>query len=690
MKLKDIRENIGETVDIKKTIPEVKLEVLWDSSDVFRDVTENIVDDEILPWEKIILNKNYTKNFDPLSKKWFFTNDISLSSKKNKIQKVVPKVEIPKIKSLKGYKLQKEDKYFAAILWFFLFIGIFVYKDVLEKYINYSYETLSYVSNDFTDYNKIHQNIQEAKNGFSTTERLFKPISFFGTNNTKNADRLIQWGKKLTEWFESGSRIVFDLLVLMNEKEVSEILFSHFLDNSKNDFNTSLLSIKEASQYYDDITDLWDPDLNKKFFTLKNHLSKLLEKGQYISDNYDVLLWLLWHYERKKYMIVFQNSDEIRPQWGFMGSVWFIEMFGWKIQSFEKKDIYALEWEINKNPYREIAPEWLDKITGTFWLRDANYFVWTAASSYKIQELLQRADIQIDGIIYTNINLALDIIDGIWWFDSEVLGKKVDSNNFSLLMSSLVESKNLKLWTLWSPKDILFDFIDELSKELKQKKDYNVYAEIFMENIASRDIFMYTFDTDEQKLLSELGIDGAIDYNDTLDYNYPVFTSISWNKSDRYIQRSYTKYVSEFDNCIISTRLNVKLEHNFTLIDETETLNIFDEYDINIWENLDIQWKWNNRQFVRIVLPKNSIIKNDNVMVKNYPNTRVVEFYMDTPRLESSYFVLSYLIPNEQCREYDYTLYKQPWIKEYDLEMIVWEKNHKMTWITKDFEYKLE
>jgi hypothetical protein len=63
---------------------------------------------------------------------------------------------------------------------------------------------------------------------------------------------------------------------------------------------------------------------------------------------------------------------------------------------------------------------------------------------------------------------------------------------------------------------------------------------------------------------------------------------------------------------------------------------------------------------VRIVLPKNSIIKNDNVMVRNYPDTRVVEFYMETPRLESSYFVLSYLIPNEECREYDYTLYKQP------------------------------
>jgi len=55
------------------------------------------------------------------------------------------------------------------------------------------------------------------------------------------------------------------------------------------------------------------------------------------------------------------------------------------------------------------------------------------------------------------------------------------------------------------------------------------------------------------------------------------------------MKQSYTKYVSEFDNCIISTRLNVKLEHDFTLANETETLNIFDEYDIDVSENIDIQ-----------------------------------------------------------------------------------------------------
>jgi hypothetical protein len=71
-------------------------------------------------------------------------------------------------------------------------IGIFIYKDLLEKYIYYSYETLSYVRDDFPDYNKVYQNIQEAENGFLTTQRLFKPISFFKTANTQNADRLIQ------------------------------------------------------------------------------------------------------------------------------------------------------------------------------------------------------------------------------------------------------------------------------------------------------------------------------------------------------------------------------------------------------------------------------------------------------------------------------------------------------------------
>ena len=61
---------------------------------------------------------------------------------------------------------------------------------------------------------------------------------------------------------------------------------------------------------------------------------------------------------------------------------------------------------------------------------------------------------------------------------------------------------------------------------------------------------------------------------------------------------------------------------------------------------------------MRIVVPKEAVINNKNVVIQEYENIQVVEFYMDTPRFESSYFVLSYSLENPNCEEYDYVFYK--------------------------------
>lgn len=685
MKLKDIRKNLDESLDLSDNNDNENYELIWDESQSFKDIDKGKKDISLLWESNIILENKKTKKIDPLSKKMFFSRNISL---KPKVQK--HRIHINIINKKLFYEKIIGNLYFLFFLWFSFFLGAFLYKDLLEKYLTYSYETLSFIPSDFPNHKKINENISEAKNAFLVTQYLFQPISFLNTQSVKDADKLIEWWKYLTQSLEQFSRIWFDLLFLTEGKDIWKILFSHFLDNSKENFFWAMNDMRKAHDFYTDIDDLWEVDLNKKLKYLRDSIWWFVETGNYLEENYETFLDILWHNQRKKYMIVFQNSDEIRPQWWFMGSVWFIEIFWWKIEKFEKKDIYALEWEINKDPFREPAPEWIDRLTKTFWLRDANYFISPGASSEKIREILARGNIEIDGVIYANINLAKDLLNAIWWFDSKVLGQKIDGDNFSLIMSSLVESKKSREATLDSPKNILFDFIDEFFNDLKVRKDYSLYASVFMNALKTRDIFMFAFDSKSEDFLYQMWWDGEIRYQDTLDFNYPVFTSISWNKSDRYVERSYTKYVNIFDNCDIHTRLNIKQRHNFSLADEKDAINTFEFYDIDIEENLFIQWLGNNKQFVRIVIPKSAIVKNKNVVIQNYPKTKVVEFYMDTPRFESSYFVLHYVLENPDCREYSYNFYKQPGITNYNFWFHSISENMKFTWIRQDFEYKLK
>jgi len=44
-------------------------------------------------------------------------------------------------------------------------------------------------------------------------------------------------------------------------------------------------------------------------------------------DEFQNFVNILGHEERRRYLIVFQNSDEIRPTGGFMGSMALVEMF---------------------------------------------------------------------------------------------------------------------------------------------------------------------------------------------------------------------------------------------------------------------------------------------------------------------------------------------------------------------------
>lgn len=698
MKLKDIRENIDESIDMSDKKSEPSSMVLGDASEIFKDIETWKDTIKLSTDQTIVVEKNEGKIIDSVSKKSILTQKISLKkkwdiklrirhffSKKHYLQTQIEKIEKKEVQRKIVWNI-----YFLLFLIITLILGVFLYKDILEKYLAYSYETLSFVKNDFPDYNAVNKNISEAKSGFLVTQYLFKPISFLNTQSVNDAWDLIEWWQYLTQWLEQLSRVWFDFLLLTKQKELSEILLSHFLDNSREDFHAAYLNLELAYQKYKNIEDLWEDDLNEKLDYLKKWLGSFLKQAKYLDQNYDTLLNILGHSERKKYMVVFQNSDEIRPQWGFMGSVWFLEVFWWKVQKFEKKDIYALEWEINKDPFREPAPEWIDRITGTFGLRDANYFIGTKSSSYKIKEILERWNIKIDGIIYLNINLAKDILDALWWVDSKVLWTQVNGDNFPLIMSSLVESKKRKEGTLDSPKDVLFDFIDELIQTLIEDRDYNLYSEILFHSIKTRDIFMYAFEEEAEGFLSEVWWNGEIDYTGTKDFNYPVFTSISWNKSDRYVERSYSKYVSHLDNCDINTRLNVKVRHNFSLADERDAIDVFEKYDIDLEENLFIQWLWNNKQFVRIVVPKEAIIKNNNLVVREYPETKVLEFYMDTPRFESSYFVLNYSLPNSECRKYDFKFFKQPGIRDYNFEFVHNDESMKFTWIREDFEYKLQ
>lgn len=150
--------------------------------------------------------------------------------------------------------------------------------------------------------------------------------------------------------------------------------------------------------------------------------------------------------------------------------------------------------------------------------------------------------------------------------------------------------------------------------------------------IQQRELFFHSFDTEIHSLSQKLKIDGQPKL-DTLDFSYPVFTSLSGNKSDRFIQHAYAKNVEKDEYCNIQTNFQIALTHTFSLEDEQRIQTLMQEYNISDTKILQIQGRGNNRQYVRLVLPKNAYIQvAPNMWITSQDDKKTVHFYMDTKR----------------------------------------------------------
>lgn len=564
-----------------------------------------------------------------------------------------------------------------------LILSLFLYGIATKTYIEKTLEGIQKL--DIKDISSLKTNLENIQSDLQITYILLQPLlwlNFFVQNSS--IDNL--W-KVIPAWRDMlhFSLYFFDIYdgvnAMIKEKWIDEIMFSQLIDNIEPILMNMKKDLWNARTRLQMVGDFSDENLN---FQFKKYVTKIYTFWDYFNRVVDHL-WtikeILWHNEKRTYFIIFQNNDEIRPTGGFMWSVGILELFRWKIAKFETKDIYAIEWDLkdfatkNGVAFEQSAPEWLNKISKTFWLRDANYYPTIEESSLKIQEFLKNSEYKIDGIVYINQNIILNILKKIWPIYYDAVKRDITSENFSSLFSTLVEAKITKTHTLATPKQILFDFITIFFKKIKSVEDYNFFVELFIESIEKKDVSFYFFNMEENDFFKQIWLEKSYDFKSFFDFNYPVFTSISGNKSDRYISRSFEKTYVKKENCDISTSLKITQKHGFNINEEVyiKTLlydmNALGQVDINTL--LDIQWKGLNKQYIRVLIPKNAqVTQNKNITVKDFPEYKEVSFYLDTNTFFPSNIRFEYMIPNPECKNYTYNFIKQPGIKNYSIDVI--------------------
>lgn len=588
---------------------------------------------------------------------------------------------------MKNISIFTKNRYKNMIIFFVLILGLlFINALGVKTLITSWYNDLILMKSNNIDIFEISKKTNKIYYKFKIANFLYTPFKMIPEKNLENGNHILQsWTSIAYLWNKISALYIDSKKYIDKNWWIDKLYLTDFFESIYSEVDLIIRHIYNILIHLKAIKDIWNQDVNNKILFAQEQLTDIYKKIDLIHRNYEVFLNILWSKNQKKYLVVFQNNDELRPSGWFMWSMWLVTLNKGKIIDFQTSDVYNYEWRINK-VFTDFtaAPKWLQDIAWNFRLRDANFYLDYSRNSEFIKERLSHIDIHLDGILYINKQIIIDLlkITGPIEFNNHI----ITDENFSFLFSTLVEAKVSKEGTLWTPKKVLFDFWEVFIQKILTEKKYIDYINEVYKKIKSRDIVLYSFVPQENSLLWKLGINWDKQYIKTLDFNYPVFSSVGWNKTDRYIHNTYNKNIEIGENCSIYTYLEIERKHYFSNAQRDNILSVLQEYNISQQEEiLRIQWEGINKSYVRVVLPKNAIIKpSKNMDISTYDAFQVVDFYMLTEPMKTSQVKIEYQLLNPECKPYDFKLYKQSGIIDYN----IWINNELYENIATDFYFK--
>jgi Protein of unknown function (DUF4012) len=474
----------------------------------------------------------------------------------------------------------------------------------------------------------------------------------------------------ITEWFSAISQVLMRVNTIRSDFITHEfpeysgdylsfwlftnpqVKYTDFLMKHRDEL-TQIGKLLPYSEYHFSSIDA--SNLDPKTISQLEKLIVLLRESQmaiqFIQENQTVLLRLVGHEKPMKYLLLNQNKDEIRANGGFPGSAIEFELYKGRIQSHVKRDIYYYDWHLY--PYAETPPPWISEITKAYGIRDANYEPDFAESFVTMNRFFEKSGWStLDGAFGIHQWLIEKILAITWPIEVTWVTEPFTQKNFSRNMSILVETEFGKKH---SPKDILFLFMDTLVNTIQIQNLYKEVFAILSAEVRAGQIVGYTRDPEGEKFLEKL--QKPLLYKTSPDFVMPVFTSLSGNKSDRYIQRDFTLTSTQTGNCIKQNMLEIRSNHTFSSSEEKIIRDTFSALSIDpkkVSEELAIQWKGENKQYVRLLVPKNAVLVNSTFKkvetIRTHPEYDMFTFWIEVRTWEISKESITYSLPEESCK----------------------------------------
>lgn len=376
-----------------------------------------------------------------------------------------------------------------------------------------------------------------------------------------NTENILESAKLLTESGALGSEILNNLTKIKFSPDGITHTDGQNIKETLENLNSNSKKISQNLSKANELMAPLDTSLLPAEYQLPLEASKSLvadfsQLTETLSKATDLFYELL--IKDQTFLIVMQNNNELRPTGGFIGTVGQGKLKEGKITSLDIRSVYDFDGQI-VNWYTPPIP--MQTVNNRLFLRDSNWLAHFPDSASLINYNYERSGGETpDLIIAFTPDLFIQLL--------ELTGPIVLPNyNVTISKENFIEQIQTTTSVEYSkelnqPKQMLADLYPALMQRVGEvtKNDSLSVLNLFLENLASKNIQLYSRDPELQSKILAFNWGGSI--NETSrDYLEMSFSNLSGTKTDRSLIRSAQLNTSIAEDGSIINELTYKVKN---------------------------------------------------------------------------------------------------------------------------------
>lgn len=298
-------------------------------------------------------------------------------------------------------------------------------------------------------------------------------------------------------------------------------------------------------------------DIQREIIELKEKIPSILGGISEIIDEGRAFLGLLGHDSPRKYLLLFQNSAEMRATGGFIGNYGILDIDKGKIKEIFVDDILNLDGQLQ---VKIIPPQPLQRVSTVWSTHDANWFADFPTSAQKVAWFYEQASgLNVDGVIAFTPTVMERLLEIIGPIEMPDYGVVINGENFVETIQYQIEAARDK--KLSQPKKILVDLVPLIIQRISQTPDFwQKMSTVFKELLQEKHILIFSFDKETEDFILNQGWAGEIIDTDG-DYLSVVHSNIGGYKTDWVIEEEITHNAEIQDDGSIIDTLSINRRH---------------------------------------------------------------------------------------------------------------------------------